>query len=146
MTLKKGAKFWNNKKNDWFSHQTGWVFVRNDVFKDWSCCCANSTIFTGKNGYALKAASDTISYFVDMFLHFFRKCQLLSVSLTFCFISKINYKNENWYHCWFHLINRSNHQHMSWNMLLIKCRKKMWRSSFFKKLKTEIIFLIQLKF
>ena len=34
---------------------------------------------------------------------FFRKCQLLSISLTFCFISKINYKNENWYHCRFHL-------------------------------------------
>ena len=43
-----------------------------------ACCCGNSTIFTCKNGHALKAASDTISYFVDMFLEFFRKHQLLS--------------------------------------------------------------------
>ena len=32
-------------------------------------------------------------------------------------------------------INRSNHQHMFWKMLLIKCRKN---SSFWKKIKTEI--------
>ena len=45
--------------------------------------CSNSTIFTGKikideNGHALKA-SDKISYFVDMFLHF------LKMPITFCF-------------------------------------------------------------
>ena len=49
-----------------------------------------------ENGRALKAVSDTISCFVDILLHFFEN-QLLSVSLTFRFISKINYKNENWY-------------------------------------------------
>ena len=32
-----------------------------------------------ENGHALKAASDTFSCFLDMLLHFFRKCRLLSV-------------------------------------------------------------------
>ena len=50
------------------------------VYNQWTvvfgCCCSNSTIFTGKlkldeKGHALKAASDTISSFADMFLHFF---------------------------------------------------------------------------
>ena len=76
MTFDKGATFWNNKKKDWFSHQTGLVFVQGDAFKDgsrnsakfkmelfaaigngrgynqwtvgYACCCDNSTIFTGK--------------------------------------------------------------------------------------------------
>ena len=47
-----------------------------------------------ENGHALKAAYD---FFCQHTFTFFRKRQLLSVSLTFCFISKINYKNENWY-------------------------------------------------
>ena len=45
-----------------------------------ACCCGNSTMFKGKikigeNGHALKAASDTLSCFVDMF----------ETSITFCF-------------------------------------------------------------
>ena len=48
-------------------------------------------------------APDTLSCFVDMFFTFFRKRQLLSVLLTFCCNSKINYKNENWYNYRFHL-------------------------------------------
>ena len=56
-----------------------------------------------ENGHALKVASDTISCFVEMFLHFFENANYflapITFSLTFCFISKINYKNENWYHC-----------------------------------------------
>ena len=76
MTFNKSATFWKNKKKDWFSHQSGLVFVHGDVFKDGSrnsakfkmelfpaigngracnqwtvlcvCCCDNSTIFTGK--------------------------------------------------------------------------------------------------
>ena len=41
-----------------------------------------------ENGHVLNAASDALSCFVDVFT-FFLKRQLLSVSLTFCFISKI---------------------------------------------------------
>ena len=67
--------FQNNKKKDWFSHETRLVFVHVEVFKDGSrnfaiikmelftavsnggaynqwtvfvCCCHNSIIFTGK--------------------------------------------------------------------------------------------------
>ena len=68
--------FQNNKKKDWFSDETGLVFVHGDVFKDGSsksatfkmelfatigngrvynqctvvfaCCYGNSTIFTDK--------------------------------------------------------------------------------------------------
>ena len=52
-----------------------------------------------ENGHALMAASDTISCFKDMFL-LFSKTQITLItsiifSLTFRFISKINYKNEN---------------------------------------------------
>ena len=55
-----------------------------------------------KNGYALEGASNTISCFVDMFLHSFENTDYFS--LRFCFILKINYKNENWYNCRFHLL------------------------------------------
>ena len=65
-----------------------------------------------ENGHALKAASDMLSFFVDMFLRFFKNA-ILSVSLTFCFILEINYKNENWFivdFIFWDFINRSNHQ------------------------------------
>ena len=55
--------------------------------------CLLAKLKSDENGHALNVASDTLSCFVDMFLHFFRKGQL--VSLTLCFISKINYKKEN---------------------------------------------------
>ena len=70
------ATFRNSKKNDWFSNETGLVFMHGDVFKDgsqksvtfkmelfviigngrvynqWTIvfvfCCGNSNIFTGK--------------------------------------------------------------------------------------------------
>ena len=32
----KVAKFWNNKKKDWFLPETRLVFVLGDIFKDWS--------------------------------------------------------------------------------------------------------------
>ena len=106
MTFDEGKKVF-------FSHKTGLVFVHSTVFKNRSKNFATSkmelfpTISNGlhvavltqsslqaklksdENGHTLKAASDTISCFEDMFFHFFRKCQLLSVSLTFCFILKI---------------------------------------------------------
>ena len=72
----KMAKSRNSKKEDWFSHETGLVFVHGHVFRDGSrnsatvkmelfatigngrvynqwavvfaCCCGNSTTFTGK--------------------------------------------------------------------------------------------------
>ena len=46
---------------------------------------------TDENGHALNVAPDTLSCFVDMFSTLFRKRRLLSVSLSFCFNSKINY-------------------------------------------------------
>ena len=55
-----------------------------------------------KMAMALKAVSDTISCFVEMFLQFFENANFITpitFSLTFCFISKINYKNENWCYC-----------------------------------------------
>ena len=77
MTLDKVATFRNNmNKEDWFSNETGLVFVHGDVFQDgprnsatfkmelfatidngrvynqwtvaFTCCCGNSTIFAGK--------------------------------------------------------------------------------------------------
>ena len=70
------ATFQNNKKKDWFSHETGLVFMHGKVFKDGSqnfaifkmelfatisndgaynqwtvvfaCCCGNLTKFKGK--------------------------------------------------------------------------------------------------
>ena len=53
---------------------------------------------SNENDHALKVASDTLSSFEDMF-YFFENAD--SLSLTFHFNSKINYKNENWFHCWF---------------------------------------------
>ena len=97
------ATYWNNKKKDWFSHETSLVFVHGNVFKDrsrnsatfkmelfatignikvynqwavvFACCCGNSAFCTrlklDENDRAFKAASNTISCSVDMFLHFF---------------------------------------------------------------------------
>ena len=128
------ATFQNNKK-DWFSHETGLVFMHGKVFKDGSrnfaifkmnlfakisndgaynqwtvfaCNCGNLIIFTGKIkiGWKWPCLEGSIRYtflFCRNIFTFFRKRLLLSVSLTFCFITKINYKNENWYHCRFHL-------------------------------------------
>ena len=76
MTFNKGATFRKNKKKDWFSHQTGLVFMHGGVFKggsrnsakfqmelfgaigndraynQWAvlcaCFCDNSSIFAGK--------------------------------------------------------------------------------------------------
>ena len=150
------ATFRNNKEKDWFSQETGLVFVHGDVFKDGSrnsatfkmelsvtigngrvynqwtvvfaCSCGNSTIFTCKIkiGWKCPCLEGGIRYnvlFCRHVLTFFQKCQLLSV------FTKINYKNENWYHCRFHLgcfINRSNHQQIFWKMLLIK----WWKNSY----------------
>ena len=82
------------------------------IYNQWTvviaCCCIKSIVFTDKIkiGWKWPCLEGGIRYdflFCRHVFTFFRKCQLLSVSLTFCFISKINYKNENWYYCWFHL-------------------------------------------
>ena len=96
------ATFQNNKKKDWFSHETGLVFVHGEVFKDGSRNLAifkmelfatisndgaynqqylHVTMVTrssllakvklDENGHALKVASDTPSYFVEVLLRFF---------------------------------------------------------------------------
>ena len=44
--------------------------------------CLLAKLKSDENGHALNMASDTLSCFVDMFLHFLRKRPLLSVSLT----------------------------------------------------------------
>ena len=94
-----------------------------------------------ENGHALRVASDMISYFVDVFT-FFQKRKLLSVSLTFCFILKIDYKNENWYHCRFHLpgfyYQKQPSMHVLRNVVNKIQEKQLWWISFFKKIKTEI--------
>ena len=56
-----------------------------------------------ENGHALKwpFLGHAIRYTFLLCRHvftFFRKSRLLSVSVTFCFITEVNYKNENWYH------------------------------------------------
>ena len=90
----------NNRKKDWFPHETELVFVHGDVCKDRSrnfttfkmdlfAIIGNDRVYnrvyvaavtrpslqaklkSDENSHALKAASDTISCFVDMFLHFF---------------------------------------------------------------------------
>ena len=81
------------------------------IYNQWTVvfafCCGNSTIFTGKikirwKWPCLEGGIRHDFLFCGHVFTSFRKCQLLSVSLTFCFILKINYKCENWYHCWFH--------------------------------------------
>ena len=69
-----------------------------------------------RNDHALKAAFFNCDF---LFLQIFEN-ENYFVSLTFCFISKINYKNENWYYCSGIIVDfifrgfiiRNNHQHM----------------------------------
>ena len=106
-----------------------------------ACCCSNSTIFTGKFKMKWKWPSFESAIRHNLFiwyvLTFFRKRQLLSVSLTFCFISKNNYKNENWYHCWFHppgfVLTERTINICSEKMLLIKYEKSSGEGVFLKK-------------
>ena len=111
------AKFQNNKKKDWFLHKTRLVFVYGDSCKDKS---RNSVTFkmelfarigedgvyvaavtqpslqaklkSDEYGHVLKVASDKTQFYIFLKMP-------ISVSVTFCFILKINYRNENWYLC-----------------------------------------------
>ena len=117
------------------------------VYNQWTvvfaCCCGNSTIFTGKIKIRWKwpCLEGTIRYdflFCRHVFAFFWKSQLLSVSLTSCFILKINYKTENWYHCWFHLPGFY-YLKQPWKYVLKNAVNKMQENSCERvlKLKTE---------
>ena len=136
------ATFRNNKKKDQFSHKTMATFSKTDLgillHLRWNSLrqlvmvrfttngqqylhvaaetqpSLQAKLKSDENGHALKVASDTISCFVDAFT-FFQKYQLLAVSLTFCFISKSNYKMKTGIianFIFWGFINRSNPQHM----------------------------------
>ena len=92
--------------------------------------CNNLIIFTAKikTGWKWPCLEGSIRYdflFCRHVFTFFWKCQLLSVSLTFCFISKITKKKTGIIVDFIFrgFINRSKHQHMFWKKLLIKCKK-----------------------
>ena len=120
------------------------VMVELTTNGKYSCCCVNSTIFTSKIRIIWKwsCLEGEIRYhflFCRQVLHFSK--MTITISLTFSFISKINYKNQNWYYCRFHLpgfINRSNHQHMFWKMLLIKCKKNSCEGDLLQKKKQRL--------
>ena len=112
---------------------------------EFACCCNNLIIFSDKIKIRCKwsCLEGNIRYTFLFCRHaftFFWKCWSLSVSLTLCFISKINYKNENWYHCWFYLLRFYNQKQLSTYVLKNPVNKMqethLWRSSFFQKLKT----------
>ena len=111
------ATFRINKKKDWFPHKTELVFGHGNVCKDTStnsatfkmelfARIANDRVYNSvyvaavtqpslqaklksdENGHVLKAASDKTCFYI------FSKAPIFA-SVIFCFISKINYKNEN---------------------------------------------------
>ena len=114
----KVATFWNNKtgvvfmygsifkdrsKNSAIFKMELFLTIGNGrVYNKWTvvfaCYSVNSIIFTGKIkiGWKWPCLEGGIRYdflFCRPVFTFFWKPQLLSVLLTFCFISKINYKN-----------------------------------------------------
>ena len=114
------------------------IIGNGSAYNQWTVlasCCGHSTIFNGKiiigwKWLGFECGIRHTSLFCRHASTFFWKHQLLSVSLTFCFISKINYKNENWYHSRFHLLARVSLTEVTINicsekMLLIKCRKNI---------------------
>ena len=115
------------------------------VYNQWAftCCCGNSTVFTGKIKIRWKwpCIKGGIKYDFLFCRHvstFFQKRQLLPVSLTFCVISKINYKTKmktgiTADFIFWGFINRGKHSRMFWKMLLIKCRKNSCAGVLFLK-------------
>ena len=128
------------------------------VYNQWTvvfvCSYGNSTIFTNKIkiGWKWPCLEGGIIYnflFCRLAFIFLWKRQLLSVLLTFSFISKINYKNDIWYHCRFHL-PRFYKQKQTSTLVLKNVVNKMqekqwWKCSCCKKEQNKVI-LIQLKF
>ena len=73
-----------------------------------ACCCGNPTLFACKIKIVWKwpcfeGCIRHVFLFCRHAFTFFLKLKFLLVLLTFCFISKVKYKNENRYHCWFHV-------------------------------------------
>ena len=129
--------------------------VYNQYTIVFACCCSNLIIFTGKIkiGWKWPCLEGGIRHdflFCRHVFTFFQKRQLLCS--TICFISKINYKNENWYHYRFHLPVFYWHK-QPFNTYILKDvvnkmqEKQLWRSYFLKKNKDWNKFiLIQLNF
>ena len=109
-----------------------------------ACCCGNSTIFIDKIkiGWKWPCLEVGIRYnflFCRHVFTIFWKCQLLSVLLTFGFISKIYYKLS---------ISSSGvlltEAHILKNVVDKMQEKELWRS-YFLKTKTNKFILMQLK-
>ena len=122
---------------------------------EFACCCNNLIIFTGKIKIRCKWSylEGNIRYTFLFCRHaftFFWKCWSFSVSLTLCFISKINYKNENRYHCWLHLSRFYNQKQLSTyvlkNVVNKMRRKHICEGVLFSKIKDLINILIHIKF
>ena len=118
------------------------------VYNRWTvvfaCCYSNLTIFTGKIKIRWKQPcfEGGIRYdflFYRLIFTFLWKRQLLSVSLTFCFISKINNKNQNWYHCQFYSpgfhYQKQPSTYILKNVVNKMQEKQLWRSSSLKEIK-----------
>ena len=102
MTFNKGGHT-SKKEKRLVSHKTRLVFMHGGSRNSATFKMELDYIFTGKIKNEWKMIMlwrwPQIHYicFVHMFFTVFWKHQLLSVSLTFCFNSKTNYKNKNWY-------------------------------------------------
>ena len=137
--FKDGSRISATFKMELFS-KIGNVTVYSQCTVALACCFGNSTIFTGKIKIGSKWPCLEGGINCDfLFLQIFEN-ENYFVSLTFCFISKINYKNENWYYCSGIIVDfifrgfiiRNNHQHMFWKMLR-KCRKSSCERVLFLK-------------
>ena len=97
-----------------------------------ACCCHNLIFITGKIKIRWKwpCLEGGIRYIFLFWRHvftFFRKCQFLFHQNSVSF-KKLITKMKTGIIVDFifgGFINRSNHQHMFWKMLLIKCRKNI---------------------
>ena len=103
--------------------------------------CSNSTIFSSKikirwKWPCLEGSTRYDFLFCRHVFIFFQKRQLLSASLTFCFILKINYKNETWYHYQFHLLGFYKQKQLSTHFLKNVAHKmqekQLWRRFLWK--------------
>ena len=138
--FKKGSRNSTTFKMELFATMGNGRFY-NQWIGIFACCCSISTIFIGKikTRWKWPCLEGGIRYnfwFCRHVFTFFSK-----TSITFCFTNIV----------WFWKLitimktgiivdfifqgfaNRNNHHHMFWKMLLIKCRKNIWRSSFLKK-------------
>ena len=95
---------------------------------------------TNENSHAWKVAPDTLC-FVDMFFTFFRKRRLHSVWLTFCFNSKLVSLSISSSGVLLFRLTGFLKQASECGLKNVANKmqgKRLWRSSFLKKLKTKI--------